>query len=61
VAPDRFIIGSPEHCISEVERWHAELGADYFVLRFRHPTGPTHDKALESIKLFGEKVVPAFA
>ncbi|MFC4949177.1 LLM class flavin-dependent oxidoreductase [Pseudonocardia sp. GCM10023141] len=61
VSPDRFIIGSPEHCISEIERWNAELGSDYFVMRFRHPTGPTHEKALASIKLFGEKVIPAFA
>ncbi|HLH68237.1 MAG TPA: LLM class flavin-dependent oxidoreductase [Candidatus Dormibacteraeota bacterium] len=61
VAPDRFIIGSPKDCIEQVERWHQELGTDYFVMRFRHPNGPAHQKVLESIKLFGEKVIPHFA
>ncbi|HEX9040026.1 MAG TPA: LLM class flavin-dependent oxidoreductase [Trebonia sp.] len=61
VAADRFIVGSPEHCISEIERWHEELGCDYFVMRFRHPAGPDHGKALASMKLFGEKVIPHFA
>lgn len=61
VAPDRFIIGSPEDCIAEIERYKEELGADYMVLRFRHPAGPTHEKAMESMKMFGEKVISAFS
>jgi alkanesulfonate monooxygenase SsuD/methylene tetrahydromethanopterin reductase-like flavin-dependent oxidoreductase (luciferase family) len=61
VAADRFIVGSPEHCIAEIERWHEELGSDYFVMRFRHPAGPEHPAALASIRLFGEKVIPHFA
>jgi alkanesulfonate monooxygenase SsuD/methylene tetrahydromethanopterin reductase-like flavin-dependent oxidoreductase (luciferase family) len=60
VAPDRFIMGSPEDCINEIERWNSELGTDYFVMRFRHPTGPDHEAVLESIKLFGEKVISHF-
>ena len=61
VSADRFIVGSPEHCIEEIERWHEELGADYFVMRYRHPAGPDHEKALASMRLFGEKVIPHFA
>ena len=38
-----------------------DLGTDYFVMRFRHPNGPDHKKVLDSIKLFGEKVIPHFA
>jgi hypothetical protein len=30
-------------------------------MRFRHPAGPDHEKALESMRLFGEKVIPHFA
>jgi hypothetical protein len=30
-------------------------------MRFRHPNGPEHKKAMEAIKLFGEKVIPHFA
>ncbi len=61
VAPNRFIMGSPEDCIEQIEKWHAELGTDYFVMRFRHPNGPEHKKVLDAIKLFGEKVIPHFA
>jgi alkanesulfonate monooxygenase SsuD/methylene tetrahydromethanopterin reductase-like flavin-dependent oxidoreductase (luciferase family) len=60
VAPDRFIMGSPQDCINQIERWNQELGTDYFVMRFRHPNGPEHKKALDSIKLFGEKVISHF-
>jgi alkanesulfonate monooxygenase SsuD/methylene tetrahydromethanopterin reductase-like flavin-dependent oxidoreductase (luciferase family) len=61
VAADRFLVGSPEHCIAELERWYEELGCDYFVLRFRHPSGPDHEKAVAAMRLFGEKVIPHFA
>jgi branched-chain amino acid transport system permease protein len=61
VAPDRFIMGSPEDCIEQIEKWNRDLGTDYFVMRFRHPNGPDHKKAVEAIKLFGEKVIPHFA
>jgi len=61
VATDRFIMGSPEDCIEQIEKWNRDLGTDYFVMRFRHPNGPDHKKVLDAIKLFGEKVIPHFA
>lgn len=61
VSADRFIVGSPEHCIAEIERWNEELGSDYFVMRFRHPACLDHEKAQASMRLFGEKVIPHFA
>jgi alkanesulfonate monooxygenase SsuD/methylene tetrahydromethanopterin reductase-like flavin-dependent oxidoreductase (luciferase family) len=61
VATDRFIMGSPDDCIEQIEKWNTELGTDYFVMRFRHPNGPEHKKVLEAMKLFGEKVIPHFA
>ncbi|HEV3364701.1 MAG TPA: LLM class flavin-dependent oxidoreductase, partial [Acidimicrobiia bacterium] len=61
VATDRFIMGSPEDCFEQIEKWNRDLGTDYFVMRFRHPNGPEHKKAMEAIKLFGEKVIPHFA
>nr|MDQ3580026.1 hypothetical protein [Actinomycetota bacterium] len=60
-SPDRFLVGSPEHIINEVERFQSELPElDYIITRFRHPSGPSHDKAFESMKMFGEKVIPHF-
>jgi len=61
VAPDRFIMGSPQDCIDQVQMWHDQLGTDYFVMRFRHPAGPEHKSVLDSMRLFGEKVISHFA
>src|SRR5207244_13222268 len=58
VAPNRFIMGSPDDCIEQIEKWHQELGTDYFVMRFCHPNGPEHKKALAAMKPFREKAIP---
>ena len=55
---DRFISGSAEHCREQLQLWRKEIGADYLVLRMRHPGGPDHKRVIEAIKLFGEKVLP---
>ena len=60
ISLDRLILGSPEDCIEKVRMWHREVGADYFLIRFRHPAGPSHDKVLEALRLFGEEVIPTF-
>ena len=60
VAPQRLILGDPEECAAEFRRWKEATGADYFLLRLRHAHsgGPSHDKIMEAIKLFGERVIP---
>jgi probable F420-dependent oxidoreductase len=60
LAPDRLILGDPETCIAEFQRWKQATGADYFLLRLRHAHsgGPPHAKIMEAIKLFGERVLP---
>jgi alkanesulfonate monooxygenase SsuD/methylene tetrahydromethanopterin reductase-like flavin-dependent oxidoreductase (luciferase family) len=60
LAPDRLIVGDPELCIREFHRWQKATGSDYFLLRLRHAHsgGPPHDKIMEAIKLFGERVLP---
>ena len=60
ISLDRLILGSPEDCIEKVRMWHREVGADYFMIRCRHPAGPSHDKVLEALRLFGEEVIPTF-
>ena len=39
---------------------HREVGADYFLIRFRHPGGPAHPQVLEALELFGREVIPRF-
>jgi alkanesulfonate monooxygenase SsuD/methylene tetrahydromethanopterin reductase-like flavin-dependent oxidoreductase (luciferase family) len=57
---DRLILGSPEECAERIRIWNREIGADYFVIRFKHPGGLPHDKVLKALKLFGEEVIPRF-
>jgi probable F420-dependent oxidoreductase len=61
LAPDRLVMGDPDTCIREFQRWSAATGAAYFLLRFRHAHsgGPPHEKIMEAIRLFGERVIPA--
>jgi probable F420-dependent oxidoreductase len=60
LAPDRLILGDPETCVREFQRWQKATGASTFLLRFRHAHsgGPPHAKIMEAIKLFGERVLP---
>ena len=56
----RLILGSPKDCAERVRAWNVEIGADYFLIRFKHPAGPPHSKVMEALKLFGEQVIPEF-
>ena len=60
LAPDRLVLGDPETCVREFHRWQEAIGAETFLLRFRHAHsgGPPHEKIVEAIKLFGERVIP---
>ena len=61
LGPDRLILGDPEECVAEFQRWAEAVGTGYFLLRLRHAHsgGPPHEKIMEAIRLFGEKVIPA--
>ena len=53
-------VGSPETVIQRIEETHKTMGYDVFGGRFRFGAIPDH--LLEnSLRLFGEKVMPAFA
>ena len=60
VARDRLILGDPEECVSEFQRWSEATGADYCLLRLRHAHsgGPPHKELMKAISLFGEQVIP---
>jgi probable F420-dependent oxidoreductase len=53
----RFIIGSPETCIRECQMYGKELGVTNVIMRMKFP-GLSHRRVLNSIKLWGEKVMP---
>ena len=51
IAPDRLILGNPEECAAEFQRWSDTIGADNFHLRLRHAHsgGPPHKRIMEEI------------
>lgn len=56
----RFIIGSPETCIREAHRVKEELDGTNLVMRMKFP-GISQEKVLNSIRMWGEQVLPAIA
>ena len=60
LAPDRLILGEPETCVREFQRWQKATGAGTFLLRLRHAHsgGPPHAEIMKAIRLFGERVLP---
>lgn len=59
LANDRFIYGTPEQIIEQMEAMQNRFALDQLTLRFHHsgmPKGLVEDQ----IRLFGEEVIPAF-
>lgn len=59
VLQDRFIIGSPDECIAEIEKYRT-LGVEELILRCQWPGMPNAD-TYRAVELFGEAVIPHFA
>lgn len=55
----RFIIGSPDECAEEVERYQA-AGVEHLIMRCQWP-GMSADDAIKAIRLFGQQVIPHFS
>ena len=56
---ERYIIGSPEDCIEDIERIRREIKVNLMFFRIYWP-GMDPAYAIKTIKLFGEKVIPYF-
>ena len=57
---DRFIIGSPEDCIREIDRYREVLGATEFIVRVQWP-GMPNERAMDNIRRLGETLIPHYA
>jgi alkanesulfonate monooxygenase SsuD/methylene tetrahydromethanopterin reductase-like flavin-dependent oxidoreductase (luciferase family) len=56
---DRFILGSPEQCIAEIDRYRELLGATEFIVRVQWP-GMPNEIALANIKRIGSTLIPHY-
>jgi alkanesulfonate monooxygenase SsuD/methylene tetrahydromethanopterin reductase-like flavin-dependent oxidoreductase (luciferase family) len=57
LAKNRFILGSPEECLDQIEEYKERLGTDYLLVRFDWTPGLAQDEILSSMRLFGEKII----
>lgn len=55
---DRFIVGTPDECRAELERYHRVLGVNHFLLRLQWPGMPQR-LVLDQIARLGERLIPA--
>lgn len=53
VADERWLVGSDEQVLARIDAWKREVGVGYLIVRFRHPTGPSHEAVVEQIARFG--------
>lgn len=52
-----MIVGTPDDCVSKLNEYRQEYGADYVVMRFRCAFGPDAETTIRCIRLFGEAVL----
>ena len=60
IAKDRLIMGEPEECLDEFQRWGEATGAESCLLRLRHAHsgGPSHGQIMKTIDLIGDRIIP---
>lgn len=58
--PRNLLVGTPEYVAERVAELHEELGLEHLLLWTTHP-GLPHDRAMRSLELFAEHVMPRFA
>ncbi len=56
---DRFILGSPEECIREIDRYREQLGATEFIVRVQW-NGMPQELAMENLRRLGETIIPHY-
>ena len=56
---DRFIVGNPEDCISQIQRFVETFGVDHLICRL-YFAGMPHDHIMTELKLLAKEVFPAF-
>ncbi|MBM3942543.1 MAG: LLM class flavin-dependent oxidoreductase [SAR202 cluster bacterium] len=57
LARDRFLLGSPEEVVQEIQRYQQMLGVNYLIFRMQWP-GMPQEQVLRQIELMGREVIP---
>lgn len=59
IARDRFVVGDPEQCIRQIQRFRESFNPDHFICRLYFP-GLPHEHILNELRLLAGEVIPAF-
>jgi alkanesulfonate monooxygenase SsuD/methylene tetrahydromethanopterin reductase-like flavin-dependent oxidoreductase (luciferase family) len=59
LASDRFVYGTPEQVVEQIQAMRERFPLDHLALRFHH-SGMPKDLVEDQIRLFGEEVIPHF-
>lgn len=57
LAQHRFVLGSPQECIDQIQEYEERLGASRLLCRFDWTPGLPQEEILAAMRLFGEKVI----
>jgi alkanesulfonate monooxygenase SsuD/methylene tetrahydromethanopterin reductase-like flavin-dependent oxidoreductase (luciferase family) len=60
IVRERFTAGGPERCVADVAMLRETLGLNHLIMKMKFP-GLSHENAMNSIQLFGQKVLPKVA
>ncbi|MDJ1433643.1 LLM class flavin-dependent oxidoreductase [Halostagnicola sp. A-GB9-2] len=60
LAEDRFIYGTPEQIVEQIEDIRDRFPLDHLALRFHH-SGMSTEMVRDQIELFGDEVIPEFS
>ena len=56
---DRFVVGNPDDCIAQIQRFIETFGVDHLICRL-YFAGMPHDHIMKELKLLAQEVFPAF-
>lgn len=56
---DRFIVGSPETCSRQIQRFVDAFGVDHLICRLYFP-GMPHEHIMQELQLLAHEVIPTF-
>jgi probable F420-dependent oxidoreductase len=59
MARDRFIVGTPDRCIRQIQRFRETFGMDHLIFRTFFP-GMPHEHIIAELRLLAREVFPAF-
>lgn len=57
---DRFLIGTPDQVVRQIERFRETFGVDHLIFRTYFP-GMPHEHIMAELRLLAKEVMPAFA